>query len=74
MKAKKIECINVDLSFDEYGIIDVVLAMFIENDLNKQVSNTHIAFTGDQMEQLRLLSSQMREYKDNTGFLSLDDQ
>lgn len=74
MKAKKIECINVDLSFDEYGIIDVVLAMFIENDLNKQVSNTHIAFTGDQMEQLRLLSSQMRGYKDNTGFLSLDDQ
>ena len=74
MKAKKIECINLDLSFDEYGIIDVVLAMFIENDLNKQVSNTHIAFTGNQMDQLMELSRQMREYKNNTGFLSLDDQ
>ena len=74
MKAKKIECINVDLSFDEYGIIDVVLAMFIENDLNRQVSNTHIAFTGDEMEQLKLLSRQMREYKNNTGFLSLSDE
>ena len=73
MKAEKIECINVDLSFDEYGIIDVVLKMFIENDLNKQVSDTHIAFTGDQMKQLKLLSSQMREYKNNDGFRSLDD-
>lgn len=74
MKAKKIECINVDLSFDEYGIIDVVLAMFIENDLNRQVSNTHIAFTGDQMEQLKLLSKQMRDYKTDSGFLSRDDE
>ena len=65
MKAKKIECINVDLSFDEYGIIDVVLAMFIESDLNKYVSNTHIAFTGDEMEQLKSLSRQMREFKNN---------
>jgi hypothetical protein len=73
MKAKKIECINLDLSFDEYGIIDVVLAMFIENDLNKQVSDTHIAFTGDQIDQLKLLSKQMRDFKDSTGFLSLDD-
>ncbi len=73
MKAKMIECINVDLSFDEYGIIDVVLAMFIENDLNKQVNDTHISFTDDQMEQVKLLSSQMRAYKDKEGFRSLDD-
>ena len=74
MKAKKIECINVDLSFDEYGIIDVVLAMFIENDLNKQVNDTHISFTDYQMEQLKLLSRQIRDYKNETGFLSLDDE
>ena len=74
MKAKKIECINVDLSFDEYGIIDVVLAMFIENDLNKQVNDTHIPFTDNEMRQLKLLSGQMKDYKDSAGFLSLDDQ
>lgn len=74
MKAKMIECITVDLSFDEYGIIDVVLKMFIENNLNKQVSDTHIAFTDDQMEQLKQLSAQMREYKNKAGFRSLDDE
>ena len=74
MKAKKIECINVDLSFDEYGIIDVVLCMFVESDLNKHVTDTHIAFDDGQMEQLKALSKQMREYKKKAGFLSLDDE
>ena len=74
MKAKMIECITVDLSFDEYGIIDVVLKMFIDSDLNKKVSDSHIAFTPDQMKQLKQLSVQMREYKNEAGFLSLDDE